>query len=58
LGLIVLDHNDFTERKDVAAPRSRRSDPLARVIVWDLLCTTAGFLLIVTAIVFAVEMLQ
>lgn len=54
----MLDHNDFTERKDVAAPRSRRSDPLARVIVWDLLCTTAGFLLIVTAIVFAVEMLQ
>jgi hypothetical protein len=54
----VLDQDDFTERTDVAAPPSRRSDPLARVIVWDLLCTTAGFLLIVTAIVFTVEILQ
>lgn len=54
----MLDQNNFTERTDVSATPSRRADPLARVIVWDLLCTTAGFLLIVTAIVLTVENLQ
>lgn len=54
----MLDHNDVTERPHAGARSSRRTDPLARVIVWDLLCTTAGFLLIVTAIVLAVENLQ
>jgi hypothetical protein len=54
----VLDHNKLTQRTDATARPSRRADPLARAIVWDLLCTTAGYLLIVTAIVLAVENLQ
>ena len=35
--------------------RRRTGDPLLHEIVWDLLTTTAGFLLVVTAVVLSVQ---
>jgi hypothetical protein len=54
----MLEHHDSSDRSRARAQVSRRSDPLARVIVLDLLRTTAGFLLIVTVIVLVVDLLQ
>jgi hypothetical protein len=35
--------------------RSRRRDPLLRIIGWDLLVTTLGFALAVTAVLLAAQ---
>jgi hypothetical protein len=53
----MLEHHESSDRSRTRAQVSRRSDRLARVIVADLLRTTAGFLLVVTAIVLAVHLL-
>jgi hypothetical protein len=54
----MLEHHDSSDRSRTRAQVSRRSDPLARVIVADLLRTTAGFLLIATVIVLVAELLR
>jgi len=36
----------------------RRSDPLLRDILWDLLVTTAGFLLTITVVVLTLDALS
>lgn len=51
----MLDHDDLSKGSDLDPRHAPNPDPLARIIVADLLRTTAVFLLIVTAIVLAVH---
>ena len=41
--------------RNVGATRRRPVDPLLKPILWDLLITTTGFALMVTAVVLAVQ---
>ena len=53
----MLVNRKITEHANGGTQPARKPDPLARVIVTDLLRTTAYFLLIVTVIVLAVQLL-
>lgn len=53
----MLVTRKITQHANRGTQPARKPDSLARVIVTDLLRTTAGFLLVVTVIVLAVHLL-
>jgi hypothetical protein len=46
---------DAQARHWIERERSSSGDPLARQILWDVLITTAGFVMVVVAVVLTVQ---
>jgi hypothetical protein len=53
-----MDHHDVVGEAALDDVGRRRGDPLLRAIVWDLLITTAGFLMAVTAVLLTMQSLS
>ena len=51
----MVDSFRSSSGRNVGATRRRALDPLLKPILWDLLVTTTGFALVVTAVVLAVQ---